>query len=342
MNPPLLRLDGVCVHFAVSNGLGRSTPLQAVRNVSFELTSGSALALVGESGCGKSTLGRAILRLAPLSGGRILFEGANLATATTAQLLAFRRDAQMVFQDPMSSLNPRLCIEDIVAEGLDAHRLTPEPAVRRARVAELLQQVGLSPEHARRFPHEFSGGQRQRIAIARALAVGPRLLICDEPTSALDVSIRGQILNLLSELRRRLGLTLIMITHDLAVARRLCEQIAVMYAGQFVEQGRTQDIFEAPAHPYSEALLRAAPSIDPAARRGRGLTLGEPPSPLRLPDGCTFHPRCPKQVDRCRRVAPELVEVSARGGRRRVACPVVAEAFGREDEEATRSAPGAQ
>jgi oligopeptide/dipeptide ABC transporter ATP-binding protein len=316
--PPdaLLRVRDLRTWFPASRRLlGASRRhIRAVDGVSFDVQPGGAFGLIGESGCGKSTLARTILRLIPATSGEIRFEGVDLRRAPPPQLRALRRRMQVVFQDPAGSLNPRLRVEQILSEGLEAHRLGTR-AQRRDKAAELLGRVGLSAADLERRPHEFSGGQRQRIGIARALTLDPSLVICDEPVSALDVSIQAQILNLLADLRRERGLTYLFISHDLGVVRVFCDQVAVMYLGRIVEQGAAEDVLAAPAHPYTQALLAAAPRPDPALRTSLTVLPGEPPSPSDPPSGCAFHPRCPLAIERCRREAPEL-----KGGAHRVAC----------------------
>jgi peptide/nickel transport system ATP-binding protein/oligopeptide transport system ATP-binding protein len=264
------------------------------------------LGLVGESGCGKSTVSRLVLRLIEPDAGSIRFEGRDLLALGANELRAFRRQAQIIFQDPYASLNPRMTVSQILGEPLALHGLVP-PAQRRARVEEILRLVGLEPRFARRYPHEFSGGQRQRIAIARALAVEPKLIICDEPVSALDVSIRSQILNLLHDLQDRLKLSYIFVSHDLAVVKHIADRVAVMNLGGIVETAETQALFAAPRHPYSRALLSAIPVPKPQAKRARMILQGEMPSALNPPSGCRFHTRCPFVVERCRVEVPELV-----------------------------------
>jgi peptide/nickel transport system ATP-binding protein/oligopeptide transport system ATP-binding protein len=303
----LLEAEGLIKHFpAARSWLGRPTAfVKAVDGVSFSVDRGETLAIVGESGCGKSTLSRLILRLIEPDAGTLRFDGRDLRALGPAELRAFRRDAQIIFQDPYASLNPRMTVGQILTEPLALHDLVP-PAKRRARVEELLNLVGLPARAVRRYPHEFSGGQRQRIAIARALAVEPKLVICDEPVSALDVSIRAQILNLLRDLQRRLGLAYIFVSHDLAVVKHIADRVAVMNLGRIVELAPTAALFAEPRHPYSRALLSAIPVPRPLAARSRVLLQGELPSALNPPSGCRFHPRCPYAVDRCRTETPEL------------------------------------
>ncbi|MGY4593897.1 oligopeptide/dipeptide ABC transporter ATP-binding protein [Bradyrhizobium sp. GM22.5] len=305
----LLEVQGLLKHFVAERSLfGRALAhVKAVDGVSFSLDAGKTLALVGESGCGKSTVSRLVLRLIEPDAGTIRFEGRDLLSLDAGALRAFRREAQIIFQDPYASLNPRMTVGQILTEPLALHDLVP-PARRRERVEEILRLVGLEPRLARRYPHEFSGGQRQRIAIARALAVEPKLIICDEPVSALDVSIRSQILNLLRELQDRLGLAYIFVSHDLAVVKHIADHVAVMNLGQIVETAAAADaLFAAPRHPYSRALLSAIPVPKPRAKRSRIVLQGEIPSALNPPPGCRFHTRCPYVVDRCRNEMPQLV-----------------------------------
>jgi peptide/nickel transport system ATP-binding protein/oligopeptide transport system ATP-binding protein len=298
----------------------RGAAIQALAGVSFALEAGEVLGVVGESGCGKSTLGRAILRLVRPSAGTVLFQGEDFLALGHRARMRRRRDMQIVFQDPFGSLNPRHKVGAIIAEPLDVHRIGGR-AEQRARVAELLAMVGLPEDAALRYPHEFSGGQRQRIAIARALALKPKLIVADEPVSALDVSIQSQIINLLAELRQRLKLTMIFISHDLSVIRHVSDRIAVMYLGRIVEIGPAAAIFERPLHPYTEALLSAIPRPEPGRARGRIVLEGEVPDPAHPPQGCAFHTRCPRAVERCRRERPALQPRSPE--RRDVACHLV-------------------
>ena len=307
MSAPLLALDNVTKHFVVRRSLVGvpSAVVRAVDGVSFTVAAGETLALVGESGCGKSTVGRLALRLIEPTAGNVRFDGRDLATLSGASLRRARAGAQLIFQDPYSSLNPRMTVGEMLAEPLLLH--TDLSAVsRRERVAELLRVVGLKSEHAQRYPHEFSGGQRQRIAIARALAVEPKLIICDEPVSALDVSIRSQILNLLKDLQQRLGLAYVFISHDLAVVKHIATRVAVMYLGRIVESAACDEIFAEPRHPYTQALLSAVPVLSTRERRQRRILPGDPPSPLDPPPGCHLHPRCAHAQEICRSARPEL------------------------------------
>ncbi|HWA84937.1 MAG TPA: oligopeptide/dipeptide ABC transporter ATP-binding protein [Opitutus sp.] len=313
MAAPILELRDVRTHFPVPGGTVR-----AVDGVSLSLARGEVLGLVGESGCGKSTLARTILQLAPATSGAVILAGKSLTTATAAELLAARRDLQMVFQDPYASLNPRMTVFATLAEPLLVHRLRPRADVP-ARVAELMRLVGLAPRFVRKYPHEFSGGQRQRIAIARALALEPKLIVADEPVSALDVSIQAQILNLLTGLVRALHLSLIFIAHDLSVVKHISDRVAVMYLGKIVELGPAADVIDHPAHPYTRALVSAIPSPDPDRERARMRIVlpGDPPSPVNPPAGCAFHPRCPYAVEQCRAAVPPLLPA---GDARAAAC----------------------
>ena len=296
---PLLRAEGLVKHFRGG--------IQAVDGVSFEVHPGETFALVGESGCGKSTTGRLVLRLIEPTSGRVWFDGRELSALGERELRSLRREMQVIFQDPYSSLNPRMTVSAMLAEPIFLHGLAK--GKEKQRVEELLRLVGLAPEHANRYPHEFSGGQRQRIGIARALAVEPRLIVCDEPVSALDVSVQAQVINLLMDLQRRLGLAYIFIAHDLAVVRHIAARVAVMYLGKIVELADARGLFSEPRHPYSRALLASVPVPDPsAARASRTPLQGDVPSAYAPPAGCRFHTRCPHARERCRAEEPPLVE----------------------------------
>ncbi len=308
MSGPLLEVSDLAKHYPVRKGLllaKQVGTVRAVDGVSFTLDRGETLALVGESGCGKSTTARLVLRLIEPSAGALRFEGRDITGISGSALRAMRRRMQIVFQDPYASLNPRLTVAETIAEPMQVHGIG-DAASRRARVAELLSLVGLRGFHAERYPHEFSGGQRQRIGIARALSVQPDLVVCDEPVSALDVSIQAQVVNLLKDLQRRFGLAYLFIAHDLAVVKHVADRVAVMYLGRIVETARKRDLFAAPRHPYTRALLAAIPHPDPT-RRGQVKPLGgDVPSPMNIPPGCRFHTRCPFAQDRCRSEEPAL------------------------------------
>jgi oligopeptide/dipeptide ABC transporter ATP-binding protein len=322
---PILRVDGLVKHFFQGGGLrGPRSVVHAIDNVSFTIATGETLALVGESGSGKTTLGRTVLRLHEPTAGAITFEGTDLRALARKPLRAMRRHMQMIFQDPVGSLNPRMTVEDIVAEPLDIHALADSRAERRARVTALLERVGLRPDALERRPHEFSGGQRQRIGIARALASRPKLVVADEPISALDVSIQAQIVNLLGDLQAADRLSFLFISHDLKVVRHLAHRVAVMYLGEIVETAPVRALYGAPSHPYTRALLSAIPSVDPARKRLRVVLEGDPPSPLAPPPGCRFHPRCPIYAavkdPRCVDVAPPLAPFAGADGGHAAAC----------------------
>ncbi|MBM3546867.1 MAG: ATP-binding cassette domain-containing protein [Alphaproteobacteria bacterium] len=310
----LLEVTDVATYYAA-----QGATIRAVDGVSFTLAGGEVLGIVGESGCGKSTLGRTVLRLVEPTAGSIRFLGEDITKLDRRAMVRRRRNMQVVFQDPFGSLNPRHRVGEIVVEPLEVHGIG-DARSREARVSELLALVGLPPDAAGRYPHEFSGGQRQRIAIARALVLEPKLLIADEPVSALDVSIQSQIINLLAELRVRLGLAMLFISHDLSVIRHVSDRIAVMYLGRIVEIASTSEIFDSPSHPYTQALLSAVPHTDPARRRERILLSGEMPDPAHPPSGCAFHTRCRHAMPRCSGGRPLLTSRPTQAGPREVAC----------------------
>ena len=304
----LLQADDVCKWFPIKGWFFEEKRyVQAVNHVSFRLYEGETLGLVGESGCGKTTLARTVLRLIEPTSGAITFDGTDLMAQNKHQLRALRKDMQIVFQDPYSALHPRMTVRQIIEEPMRIRGMYTGPGERKERVSALLKMVGLNDTHMNRYPHEFSGGQRQRIVIARALATQPKLIICDEPVSALDVSVRAQILNLLRDLQEELGLTYLFISHDLSVVEHLCDRVAIMYLGQMVELGSNEDIFNRPLHPYTKALLSAAPQVGEFGRRDRILLEGDIPSPADPPSGCRFRTRCPHATEACAQ-APERVE----------------------------------
>jgi oligopeptide/dipeptide ABC transporter ATP-binding protein len=316
---PVLEVKDLKKYFPVTRGVWQSTRgmLKAVDGISFDLYRGETLGLVGESGCGKTTAGRTIVRLYEPTGGTVRLHGEDIFSLSEKEILPVRRQIQMIFQDPYSSLNPRMTVGDTISEALEIHGLAE--GRRTERVGELLEMVGLSHDMAGRYPHEFSGGQRQRIGVARALAVEPQVIICDEPVSALDVSIQAQVINLLEELQEKLGLTYLFISHDLAVVRHISHRVAVMYLGKLVEVAPSDQIYDNPVHPYTEALMSAIPIPDPRveSQRQRTILTGDVASPIDLPPGCRFASRCPKVEERCRQEEPAMVDV---GGGHLVAC----------------------
>jgi oligopeptide transport system ATP-binding protein len=316
--PPLLEVTDLVKHYPVRSGIlrRRAGTVHAVDGVSFSLAAGETLGLVGESGCGKSTVARSVLRLIEPSSGSIRLKGCDITHLGKAELRTHRRSMQIVFQDPFASLNPRMTAGDIVAEPLSVHGLA-SGRERQARVAKLFDQVGLRPDQMRNYPHQFSGGQRQRICIARALALGPDLIVCDEPVSALDVSIQAQVINLLIDLQRRHGFSYLFIAHDLAVVAHISHRVAVMYLGRIVEIAEKTELFKNPRHPYTQALLASVPVADPRLKRLKPLVDGDVPSPVNPPSGCAFHTRCRYAMDRCKVERPVLMEA---GPQHQVAC----------------------
>ncbi|MGD8514119.1 MAG: ATP-binding cassette domain-containing protein, partial [Granulosicoccaceae bacterium] len=309
----LLEVNDLKVHFPVHKGVLRRVKgyVKAVDGLSLNIQQGHTLALVGESGCGKTTAGKGLLRLLPVTGGSVNYQGRDLARLEGKSLRKLRGDLQIIFQDPYASMNPRMLVGDIIAEGMIAQGIGNDRKRRQQRVKELLEKVGLSADSVQRYPHEFSGGQRQRICIARALAVEPKLIVCDEPTSALDVSVQAQILNLLQDLQSRLGLGYLFITHNISVVEYLAHDIAVMYLGRIVEQGSVEAVLGSPKHPYTQALLSAVPVIDAASKREVIRLEGDLPSPSHPPQGCHFHPRCPHAMPVCRERYPEAMQMGA-------------------------------
>ena len=321
---PLLQVEGLKVHFPIKKGFFSKTTghVYAVVGVSLTLKERETLGLVGESGCGKTTTGMAILKLVQPTAGKVFFKGKNLLTLPREELQSVRREIQMVFQDPYSSLNPRMTVNQILSDPMRIHHVYRGKA-REERIAYLLEKVGLSPDQGKRFPHEFSGGQRQRIGIARALSLNPRIVIGDEPVSALDVSIQAQIINLLKDLQQEFRLSYIIISHDLAVVEHVCDWVAVMYLGKVIEMGSCQDIYTDPRHPYTQALLSAVPIPNPRMKRKGRILKGDVPSPIHPPSGCRFHPRCESKMDGCVHEEPALTDL---GGEHYVACHLATEA----------------
>ncbi len=310
MNQALLEVTDLVKHFPITRGIFSRTVghVHAVDGVTFRVHAGRTLGMVGESGCGKTTAGKTVLKLIEPNGGAIRYAGEDITAYNRQQMKRLRREMQIIFQDPFSSLNPRQSVGSIIAAPLEIHSLV-EPAQKESRIADLLNKVGLSADFMRRYPHEFSGGQRQRIGIARALAVDPKLIIADEPVSALDVSIQAQIINLLEDLQEQLDLTYIIIAHDLSVIRHISDVIAVMYLGKIVESAPSEVLYRKPLHPYTEALLSAVPIPDPGRKRVRTILRGDVPSPIRPPAGCRFHPRCPQRFEPCARIEPAFKDM---------------------------------
>jgi len=310
MKEPLLEVKDLKKYFPIKGGIFSKAIgyVYAVDGVSFYLNEGESLGLVGESGCGKSTTARAILRLIEPTEGEILFQGKDICKLNPTEMRSVRRDMQIVFQDPYASLDPRRTVEQIIGEPLNVFRISTKKE-RRDRIAYLLQKVGLSPDHARRYPHEFSGGQRQRIGIARALALNPKLIIGDEPVSALDVSIQAQVINLLEDIQKEFNLSYMIIAHDLAVVEHVCDRIAVMYLGRIVELAKDRELYTSPLHPYTIALLSAIPVPDPNITKKRNILEGDVPSPMRPPSGCHFHTRCPQKNEECKTTVPQLTDI---------------------------------
>ena len=328
----LVEVDDLKVHFPIRSGLFKTVKgtVKAVDGVTFEVRRGETLGLVGESGCGKSTIGRAMIRLREPTGGTVRFDGVDLTSLKSGALRRMRRRMQIIFQDPYGSLDPRMTVGSIVSEPIETHRLA-KGAAKKERVAELLRLVGLDPNYVKRYPHEFSGGQRQRIGVARALAVEPEFIVCDEPISALDVSIQAQVLNLLTDLRSRLGLTYLFVAHDLSVVKHISDRVAVMYLGKIVEIGPPEQLYAGPGHPYTRALLSAVPVPDPVSERKRKRVIlkGDVPSPVNPPPGCRFHTRCwlyerLGEPENCRTIDPPLDAID---GQHRAACHYAAEAL---------------
>ena len=316
MSEYLLEVEHLKQYFPVRTGFMKTTPLKAVDDVSFKIRPGETLGLVGESGCGKTTVGRTLLRLYEPTGGRVIFDGEEV---NSKNINSMRKKMQMVFQDPYSSLNPRMTVEDIIGEPLDTHKLYSTKKERREKILELMELVGLNADHATRYAHEFSGGQRQRIGIARALAVNPKFIVCDEPVSALDVSIQAQVINMFEDLQKKLGVAYLFIAHDLLVVQHISDRIAVMYLGHMVEMADANELMAKPMHPYTQSLLSAVPIPDPetARKKQRIILEGDVPSPLKMPSGCPFRTRCRYATEKCAQERPELTD---RGDGHMVAC----------------------
>jgi peptide/nickel transport system ATP-binding protein/oligopeptide transport system ATP-binding protein len=309
-NPELLEVKNLVKYFPIKGGLLQRTVAQvkAVDDVSFSVKQGETLGLVGESGCGKTTIGRTVLRLTPATSGSVTFQGKDVFKASAPEMKAMRKDMQIIFQDPYSSLDPRMPVGESIGEGLLVHGMR-DTKKRNEVVIEMLRKVGLEDYHARRYPHEFSGGQRQRIGIARALALRPKFIVCDEPVSALDVSIQSQVLNILKDLQAEFGLTYLFIAHNLSVVEHISDRVGVMYLGKMVELTDRESLFREPLHPYTKALLSAIPIPDPTVKRERMILQGEIPSPVNPPKGCRFHPRCPYAIDKCKVEEPQFKEL---------------------------------
>ena len=310
----IVSVEHLKTYFQVGKGFGRKQVVRAVDDVSLEIHRGETFGLVGESGCGKSTLGRTIVRINEPTEGRVLVKGRDVAKLSGAELKQFRKDVQLIFQDPYASLNPRMTVGEIIREPMVIHRVYPTRREQDERVVELLRIVGLKPDHIRRYPHEFSGGQRQRISIARTLALNPEFIVCDEPISALDVSIQAQIINLLKQIQREMGIAYLFIAHDLSMVKHISDRIGVMYLGHMVELGDGGELYRNPMHPYTQALLSAVPVPDPVMGKAKRRIIleGELPSPLDPPSGCPFRTRCPRAEERCARERPQLKEVNGR------------------------------
>lgn len=315
MTETLVHVENLTKHFPITKGIIIERVVGAVRavdGISFDIQKGETLGLVGESGCGKTTAGRTLLGLYPATSGKTIIDTHSVHDAKGSELMHIRRKAQMIFQDPYASLNPRWTVNAIVSEPLRVHKILSSQQERDARVKDLLELVGLNARHINRFPHEFSGGQRQRIGIARALASDPLFIVCDEPISSLDVSIQAQVVNLLEKLQDQLGLTYLFVAHDLSMVRHICDRVAVMYLGVIVEIAEKNELYEKPLHPYTQALLSAVPVPDPQAERVRKRTIlvGDVPSPINPPSGCRFHPRCPVAIEKCKTITPEWREAA--------------------------------
>jgi oligopeptide transport system ATP-binding protein len=310
MSHPFIQIKDLSKNFPIKGGLlsREVASVKAVQRVSLDIKEGETLGLVGESGCGKSTLGRCIIRLIEPSSGQIFLDGVDVTNKKGEELRALRRQMQIIFQDPYASLNPRMTVGSIISEPLEIHKLFDSRSDRLDRVKQLIELVGLRPEHINRYPHEFSGGQRQRIGIARALAVNPKFIVCDEPVSALDVSIQAQVINLLMDLQQKLGLTYLFIAHDLKVVEHISNRVAVMYLGKVVELAEAEELYQYPSHPYTRALLSAIPVPDPRRKEQRIILTGDVPSPINPPQGCHFHPRCPDMIEECKSTCPSLRE----------------------------------